>query len=378
MFSAIFGNFLFSRVEEPTELSSKFSEASTQTSDNKSTSTQVNLDESKNNESLNDTATSQQDWVIVDDSEAATEGQSEKTSLDENLVEMNNIEPNPEPLKEEDALLGSFFEKNETCTDEERYKSFKRNLADEEEEPKPIEIDNQIKTVETQTVLPQPKKNETWLITPLPCLTSITESSQQRSMINNDPLENLLIEQPNRFMSTSEIKAPVNKRRAKKRQVAERKPQVAAESSEIPQSDDVCEINFLFTEAEIEPVTPIITKRTSEKRKEAEKSSSPVSPVMNESPKKVSRKSNKHLKKQQGSTQANKTLNKENMQVKTLLLSEYIKNPMDSQKCGNNRYGQMNRANKNAALFAMANNTRQRKFHNLQQPSFIAQAKAQF
>lgn len=195
MFSAIFGSIFNGRVEEqPQNESKQQSEASTQTFENKSTSTQVNLDTTKTN--LNDTATSQQDWVIVDESETNVNDKA----CGDNLVEMVT-DPEPEP-ENTDPLIGSFFQKNEQCDDEERWKSYRHKKQVENIEIK--ETDN--KPVEPETVTAQTtpiKKNDTWLITPSPCLTSITESSQQKSMIDNDPLENLLIEQPSRFMSTS-------------------------------------------------------------------------------------------------------------------------------------------------------------------------------
>lgn len=350
MFSAIFGNIFYGRVEEQIqdESASKFSEASTQTFDNKLTSTHVNLEESKYNENkLNDTVNSQQlDWVIIDESPENEKG------VGSNLVEMTNSVSQ----ESDDPLIGSFFQRNEVDDNKDN-------------ENKPIEIDqtdNESKTVENQTVLPEPKK-ETWLITPLPCLTSITESSQQKSMIDNDPMENLLIEQPTRFMSASTTTAtesanttttPVSKRRVKKQQKR-------TKDSEVMQSDDVCFIEDLFKETE--PETPVIVKKTvGEKRKEAEKSS-PISPTLSvESPKKVSRKAAKNFKKSSNNTQ--KGLNKENMQVKTLLFAEcFSKEPQN--KNNHTRYGQMLRANKNCALFSMAGNAKQRKFHNLQQPS---------
>lgn len=346
MFSAILSNIFYSRVEETAAedlATSKFTEASTQTSDNKTASTQVNLDQSANNEkTLNDTPNSQLDWVIVDEMD---EGSLNDKACGENLVEMNE-----EPDKEtEDPLIGSFFQKNENDDNDERYKC----------KPQLDKTDQTHQTVDNQTVLPQPKKNDAWLITPLPCLTSITESSQQKSMIDNDPLENLLIEQPSRFMSASTTEASTPRKRSKKQQQTQRRSQ----QSEVMQSDDVSYIQNLFT---IEPVTPVIKRSTGEKRKEAEKSLSPVSPTpSNESPKKISRKAVKSLKK--NNTQ--KQFNKENMQVKTLLFAEtFTKNDTQS-KNGRNRYTQMLRANKNAALFSMAGNTKQRKFHNLQQPT---------
>jgi hypothetical protein len=387
MFSAI-GNMIWGgKAEEEEQTDSQINdltsnssstEVSTQTSDNKSASTQVNLDESRNNENkntLNDTVNSQNqlDWVIVEDADGMS---NDKACQNENLVEMTNSETN-EPIKEtiDDPLIGSFFQKNEFCDDEERYKFYREHQNDNKIEVD-MKTDNQICTVETQTVLPQPKQ-DTWLITPLPCLTSITESSQQaKSMIDNDPLENLLIEQPNRFMSASTTEAlphtnnvtkynTPNKRQPKKLRVKKTYAEVMQLNP-----DDAVFIKDLFKEEEQvlvkEPATPVIVKRTSEKRKEAEKSS-PVSPVLNESPKKISRKSGKSLK-----TKAS-AQNKENMQVKTLLMAECFPKYDTQHKNTHNRYGQMLRANKNAALFSMSGNTRQRKFHNLQQPSMTMQ-----
>jgi activator of HSP90 ATPase len=142
------------------------------------------------------------------------------------------------------------------------------------------------------------------------------------------------------------------------------------------------------------PVAVEVTA-TSEKRKQTDKVDSPVSPVssLNESlPKKSQRKSNKKNKlnsKQNGATGATNTsnanantnnnsnntkamLNKENMQVKTLLLSDFFLKSKQVEQT-NKSSAQFKRANKSATFFSMLGNnanSRQRKFHNLQQPSF--------
>lgn len=372
MFSAIYniGNIFYGRAEDQDQVtdntdttSNKFSEASTQTFDNKSASTQVNLDESKqsnHNEStkLNDTLNSQSglDWVIVDGDTENPENEKACGADNSNDVEMKSDQDN-----NQDQLIGSFFQKHET-----------------DDTSKPIDID-QANTDNQQTQPILPKKNDTWLITPLPCLTSITESSQQKSMIDNDPLENLLIEQPTRFMSASVSEATtVTKKTTPKRRINKNKRAGLKNFGSVMQSDDdACFIRDLFKEDEpVEPVTPYIATRTvGEKRKEAEKS--PVSPSSpNESPKKISRKSAKNLKVK-GGAQAQKTFNKENMQVKSLLLAECFPKHDSQQKNNHGRYGQMLRANKNSALFSMAGNARQRKFHNLQQPSVTMPKKNQ-
>ncbi len=174
MFSAIFGNIFYGQSAS-TEAINTSNEVATQTFDSTSTGTQVNLDTSKfNNSNLNDTSNSQQlDWVIVDE---------ESQNTNDKACSVNNVEMTEEAaptslpsMESDDVLIGSFFRKNE---------------ADD------------IEHVTNST-----DKTQTWLITPLPCLTSITASSQQKSMIDNDQIENLRIEQPDRFMSASTIAA---------------------------------------------------------------------------------------------------------------------------------------------------------------------------
>lgn len=88
-------------------------------------------------------------------------------AADDDYVENDHhVIHNPLVESTDDVLLGSFFDRNE--------------------------VDMQPET-ETETETSKTKVDD-WLITPLPCLTSITCS--QRSIIDNDPLENLLIEHP--------------------------------------------------------------------------------------------------------------------------------------------------------------------------------------
>lgn len=76
-----------------------------------------------------------------------------------------------------ECLLGAFFE---------------RAMDQDEVE---MEDQNELERRELSCLtLLNSNKKEDWLITPLPCLTSITSS--QRSIIENHPLENLLIEHP--------------------------------------------------------------------------------------------------------------------------------------------------------------------------------------
>ena len=116
-----------------------------------------------------------------------------------------------------DAILGSFFEKNEHDNEEEayRYRINKQHEEEEEEEdededegeinddvePREEEEDNEndVNMAEEPVVVEQQQKQQQcdWLITPLPCLTSITASDERSSILfDTDPLENLLIEHP--------------------------------------------------------------------------------------------------------------------------------------------------------------------------------------
>jgi succinate dehydrogenase flavin-adding protein (antitoxin of CptAB toxin-antitoxin module) len=96
-----------------------------------------------------------------------------------------------------DIILGSFFEKNEQESEEDarRYSTHMRvESSDDEDEQEEADgkVAEEAVTV-APAVVPQKSGND-WQITPLPCLTSTTWS--QRSLVAEDPLENLLIEHP--------------------------------------------------------------------------------------------------------------------------------------------------------------------------------------
>ena len=93
-----------------------------------------------------------------------------------------------------------------------------------------------------------------------------------------------------------------------------------------------------------------------------------------ESPLKTSGKVLKQNKKNKsGINAAKKVLNKENSDMKRLLLGQCFDEPSKFGFRSNNQANRMFR-NKNAAFGSVVNsagvNSRQRKFHNLQQPSF--------
>lgn len=109
-----------------------------------------------------------------------------------------------------DIILGSFFEKNETdsAEDSRRYKITNDNDDDR---------DDQVVMMQHEQAQ---KQQQDWQITPLPCLTSTVTS--QRSLVDEDPLENLLIEHPSMSVfvsatssssSSSSSNSPVSKKK---------------------------------------------------------------------------------------------------------------------------------------------------------------------
>lgn len=240
MFNAIFGNFLFSRTAQPepqAAASQAAVEASTQTAMTASMSTQTS-----NNEPVYfgcDPMPTEgvkpkqpEEWVIVDPSlelakdsarsVAATEDKG--CQGEDNLVEMQEsaictqpaitqsattqsdaVVVDEEEDDDDDVMLGSFFDKHAACEDGSYdVKMAKSSVEEDHEEDiaEEFEEKSQVKEeVEEPTIT---KEEETWLITPLPCLTSITSS--QRSIVENGTLENLLIEHPSMsiFMSATQ------------------------------------------------------------------------------------------------------------------------------------------------------------------------------
>ena len=96
---------------------------------------------------------------------------------------------------DEDVLLGSFFDKQEHADEDEEEDDDEMTLDKHEL----VLANNSNNTSEMlmmmmKTMQQQQTKREDWLITPLPCLTSITSSA--RSIVDNHPFENLLIEHP--------------------------------------------------------------------------------------------------------------------------------------------------------------------------------------
>jgi len=511
MFNAIFGNFLFSNkstepvvdtVPEEEQTNGKC-EASTQTT---SISIQASLvggeklgvGSNDDKHVLTDTrasgtATSNPlDWVIIDPSEGSMMmdvSQLEKSNQGDNLVDMGCntdatiIEASQKDKQEKsndddgDVLLGSFFDKNER--DESDLSSghlicskiFRSGLGLSNDDNN--ESDNDANEAEEETKVEAPaKRDETWLITPLPCLTSITESSNQRSMIDNYPLENLLIEHPSMsvFISatTQNNSLPVATCSTRQQNLSQSLPLINASNQiEVTQLEDICsnemtakaqETIEMFclnksnkikrkqkkaskknhrvpkrnvprrsvrfdmkqepaTEFDLEPIIFTICDDREEEHRALVKVEEQVAQVEKEevvsevvelepaveiveatvlqqiavveqqidsanssisSSGKKSRRAKK-AKSAAASTQAKSSVksssNKENMQVKTLLMNEVKKCSVSHGSVNHTRFeltyntNQMKRNNKNC--FSMRNvNIQQRKYHKLQQPSF--------
>lgn len=177
---------------------------------------------------------SELDWVIVDRNEEADKLRNE-TGVNTSMIQEKEEEGEEakEVSEPYDAILGSFFEKNEHDNEEEayRYRINKQHQEEEEEEdededegeindePKGEEEeeednDNDVNMAEEPVVVEQQKQQCDWLITPLPCLTSITASDERSSILfDTDPLENLLIEHPSMsvfFSATSSSSSSSN------------------------------------------------------------------------------------------------------------------------------------------------------------------------
>lgn len=420
MFNAIFGNFLFSRSQptaaEAAATVAEQAEAATQTSDHVTISTQTTINNSNNNE--HEMAANQEvvkkpveDWVIVDPNDEAerlnasmrsretgSTQTDEQLVTNENLVDMQEdrvVVASPFDVKTEaemkaflganykkaaaieedlDIMLRSFFDRNEREGLEEM-----RHRQQEQEELEEEQCDSNEE--EQMEANPVEQAEETWLITPLPCLTSITMS--QRSIIENGTLENLLIEHPSMsvFMSATSQSSPAlsaceefenrmdhhkkNKPQGKKGKKSPTKATVNIETVKPTETQQTPVLK------ESQPKC-VITKSVAEKRKEADKSGSDLANTSGGSNESLQLALNNKRKEKKNKKSPKASNNKENLQVKTLLLNDF-------KKCGNGVLGrldcaqsnknQMKRNNKNAT-FSKDANKKQRKYHNLQQPSF--------
>ncbi|CAF0772151.1 unnamed protein product [Brachionus calyciflorus] len=270
----------------------------------------------QNDNHVNDVSITNEDWDIVDRSEEADKCESQDSKeIGVNTSIYEKPEPNPDdkagqesifdrPEDDNDIILGSFFEKNEKSNDnEDRYKT--QGLPDDDEE-----ITDEVVAV---------VRNKDWLITPLPCLTSITAS--QRSISENAELENLLIEHPSMSVFVSATSTSI---------------------IEIDESNDT--------------VMQSAIKNQSEKRKGAEMQVD-------------SQNSTLKRKGKKGKRSNNTVSNKEN--VRALLFNENKKSCEQAKKLDalllNGK--QLKRNNKNSKWNNV--NMNKRKYHQMQQPAFF-------
>lgn len=271
---------------------------------------------------INESSMTNEDWDIVDRSEEADKCDSKEVGVNTSIYQ--SPEPNPgevqvqeksifdRPEDDNDIILGSFFEKNENSNDDqERYKT--QRLAEEDED------------ISDEVVAEV--RNKDWLITPLPCLRSITAS--QRSISENAELENLLIEHPS--MSVF----------------------VSATSTSLIESTH----ENVMQSAEVK-----IVKSQAEKRKGQE-----LVCGQSDSANSTLRRKGKKNKKSNNSVS-----NKEN--VRALLFTENKKSLAHGSKLDGVLVTgkQMKRNNKNSSFKSSNNvNMNKRKYHKLQQPTFF-------
>lgn len=347
------------------------------------------------------------DWVIVDRSEEADKCFLNKQRLNEAIKlqdtgintsillpnETDNINPiqiDQEPEKpqltmfersddDNDVILGSFFEKNEheSEQDKSRYTHIEQSDDDEEDQAK------------------------NWQITPLPCLTSKASTSNVEETIE-DPLENLLIEHPSMSVFVSATSASNSPLLLCKAIVTE---------TLVEDDDETDMLSMLFTVNEIaKPVKKsskkvkqvtiavshdLVTMKPAEKRKESESHHHMISVVNNFNSSPPSPTITPLIKRKKGKKSAKKSLiatsdslmaqspiaglvqnsNKENIQIKTYLLNELKhKNSSSMSKSrsvdGLLNKNQMKRANRNNTFSSKQSlNQKQRKYHQLQQPA---------
>lgn len=266
-----------------------------------------------------------------------------------------------EEEEDNDVLLGSFFDRNQFDQDDRQ--------------PQPSAA-----AAAVQSPLLPPHKDE-WLITPLPCLTSITTS--QRSIVDNDPLENLLIEHPSMSVFVSRTNSiecgpvatplkPSYSENAMRKEdsltstlvlsSSAQKKRKDMEPSPTSQQQQHQQQHQQQSQAQTSPTSTMRRSKASKRNKK----SLPSSPVSQQQ----QQQQPQQAAAPPTTTTVATTANKENTFVRTLVTSEFRSktNPaskLDSILLSKN---QMKRNNKHAAKFN-SNNCIQRKFHKLQQPA---------
>lgn len=463
MFNAIFGNFLFSKqvdsveeTQQQEQLTKQSAEASTQTI-GKSTTVVLNSLSSAGPKlkrsysavvqanlptaSESTTKSTDLEWVLVDPSDEADKCGSQSQQMHDKGVDScdminERLDESMTVPMEQDATLNKL---DENEFEDENIVDDNKNNNNEDDDGdimlRSFFERNENEAVSTTTTTNAVVENN-WLITPLPCLASIT-STQRSVLIENDPMENLLIEQPSVFMNVtgspqkqSQPQPEPEKPQPPKQQPQKPKKQlsflktVENKPEPIVAGPEPVPIEKLITRSTrksyssvvagivspAKPAAPVVTdsvivKTVAEKRKESEVSSSPVAesedaPVRAESVESLAstetavartaspiqqlrnKKESKKQKKNGPSSPVTARIssqNKENQQLRNLLLNDMKKSPnarlMDAINAGNKK--QMKRNNKNVTMSGSAN-IKQRKFHNLQQPVFAAYNNSQY
>lgn len=359
--------------EEASQSTSGLVVASTTPTVNQSTQTQTKVvdltnsvagattsSQASNLNNSTNTTSSPADWVIVDRSEAAVEKCNKAAAVDvstsmtasiDDLQKSTVVAPAVATTTNtttnnitDSVMLGSFFDKN-AAEDEEFNKKY-GNAANMHQ-------------------------TKDWLITPLPCLTSITAS--QRSIVDNDPMENLLIEHPSMSVFVAATSS------------AEDNDDDDDDTATLENEDE--EMNVEEEEKKQQPPAlrelekNVMVKSMSEKRKAL------GSPKICDSKPPGGKRHQKHKKNKKSAPSPNSSVspasssstingspntgNKENLTV--LLPHDFKKQSASGAQSLVSALllnkNQMKRANKNSVFKnTSANNVKHRKYHKLQQP----------
>jgi hypothetical protein len=340
----------------------------TQTTDNSASN-----ETSVNNNNFNKSKTANHEcWILVDDAgEDAAVGNDKcvpspllnpkndmSTSMSQSRIVSDSNNVNSHVVNNNSNVLVENKKMNVSMMDSKIVGSFFEKHQDEDEEFNRKYGSNQT-------------NNNNWLITPLPCLTSIHAS--QRSIIENDPLENLLIEHPSMSVFVAATSSASNSDQS----FQEEEERMIVVESEAPKPVQQSQ-------------KPKMTK--SEKRKaqiQSQSSSVETSPNNNN---KRKNKKNKKSATAVSSTQSSSNVtpsssvsnvsqntanqNKENLQV--WLANDAKKHALSQQARLEQllfNKNQMKRANKTKQINA---NHKQRKYHKLQQPSALSNNRTVF
>lgn len=226
----------------------------------------------------------------------------------------------------------------------------------------------------------QETESQQWLITPEPCLTSVP--STQKSIIEKCPMENMLIEQPSAFMNSSitakktELilnditmapapKTPIVRRSYSciVKSVSEKRKEPAAPIAELAPCTLISVCNIAVPV--MTPPNTVVVEKVAEKLIAiTAHNPSPTLPRL----KKDSKKSKKNSSS--GVSDQRSQHNKENAAVKILLMSNDFKKsnsaPRIDTLLGLNKK-QMKRNNMSQG--STGSTLKQRRYHNLQQPT---------